>query len=85
MACLAAATVLPIGLIAALGAGLVLAARLATAISLVAGLVAGTLADIRHRKSLVLQFRLEFRNSGIWNSEFSYNLRSESELLKSEL
>ena len=41
----------------ALGAGLMLAPHLAVAISLVTGLVAGTLDDVRHFKILVLRLR----------------------------
>ena len=57
MAGLEAATVLPISLMTALGAGLMLAPHLATAISLVEGLVAGMLDDVRHFQGLVFRLR----------------------------
>ena len=53
---LVTATVLP-SLMAALGAGLMLAPHPAAAISLVEGLVAGMLDDVRHLKNLVLRLR----------------------------
>ena len=59
---LVSAIVLPISLMtalgaAALGAGLMLAPHLATAISLVEGLVAGMLDDVRHFQGLVFRLR----------------------------
>ena len=56
MAGLVTAIVLP-SLMAALGAGLMLAPHLDAAISLVAGLVAGMLDDVRHLQGLVLRLR----------------------------